>query len=170
MRGSNAALGDVDLMVEISGDTIRTATVTKANDAPESPLFSFKSEVHEFGTDEDGDPITVNIVSSDQIETETRRKSRDRWPKGLKLVHEAITGALLEKGANHRVNGDGPTVKAVSVMVARSIHAQRFVSAGDGDRDAAERQAWRRNLTKARQSDLIGAETSSGEELVWLIA
>jgi hypothetical protein len=65
MRGSNAALGDVDLMVEISGDVIRTATVTKANDAPEGPLFSFKSEVHEFGTDEDGDPITVNIVSGE---------------------------------------------------------------------------------------------------------
>jgi hypothetical protein len=59
---------------------------------------------------------------------------------------------LIEKGADHRVNGDGPIVKAVSVMVARSIHAQRFVSAGDSDRDAAERQAWRRNFAKARPS------------------
>jgi hypothetical protein len=73
MRGSNAALGDVDLMVVISGDIIRTATVTKANDAPEGPLFSFKSEVHEFGTDEDGDPITVNIVGSETV-TETAVK------------------------------------------------------------------------------------------------
>jgi hypothetical protein len=77
---------------------------------------------------------------------------------------------LIEKGADHHVNGDGPIVKAVSVMVARSIHAQRFVSAGDGDRDAAERQAWRHNFAKARQADLIGAETDKGLELVWLIA
>ena len=55
MRGSNAALGDVDLMATISGDDIRTVTVAKANDAPEGPLFSFKSDTHEFGTDEDGD-------------------------------------------------------------------------------------------------------------------
>jgi hypothetical protein len=45
-RGSNAILGDVDVMVEISGDIIRTATVTKANDMPEGPLFSFKSDIH----------------------------------------------------------------------------------------------------------------------------
>ena len=66
-RGSNALLGDVDLMVSISGEEIKTVTVTKANDAPEGPLFSFKSEVHEFGADEDGEPITVNIVSSAEV-------------------------------------------------------------------------------------------------------
>jgi hypothetical protein len=170
-RGSNALLGDVDVMVSISGDEIKTASVTKANDAPEGPLFSFKSEVHEFGTDEDGDPITVNVVSSEQVDaSQVDMRRRDKWPNGLKLVHEAITGALLDKGTDHRVNGDGPMVRAVNVMAARSIHARRFVSAGDGDREAAERQAWRRNFQKARQSDLIGAETTRGQELVWLIA
>lgn len=168
-RGSNAILGDVDLMVTISGDMIRTATVTKANDAPEGPLFSFTSEVHEFGLDEDGDPVTVNIVSSAEVSVQSAPKLRDRWPKGLKLVHDAITGALLDAGRQHQVNGDGPMVMAASVSAARSIHNQRFVSSGDGDRDAAERQAWKRNFAKARQSDLIGAETSSGEELVWLV-
>src|SRR6266851_7142950 len=69
MRGSNAALGDVDLMVTISGDLIRTATVTKANDAPEGQLFSFKSDVHHFGIDEDGDPITVNVVSGEDVQS-----------------------------------------------------------------------------------------------------
>ena len=168
-RGSNALLGDVDLMVTISGEEIKTATVTKANDSPEGPLFSFRSEVHTFGTDEDGDPVTVNVVSSDEVAAQVATKGRERWPRGLKLVHEAITGALIEKGTDHRVNGDGPSVRAVSIVEARSIHAQRFVSTGDGDRDAAERQAWRRNFNKARQSDLIGAETANGLELVWLI-
>ena len=36
-RGSNAILGDVDIMIEISGDIVRTATITKANDMPEGP-------------------------------------------------------------------------------------------------------------------------------------
>jgi hypothetical protein len=168
-RGSNAILGDVDLMVTISGDLIRTATVTKANDAPEGPLFSFKSEVHEFERDEDGDPITVNVVSSEPTDR-IQAVARTRWPKGLKLVHEAIQAALLDNGADHRVGGDGPMVRAVNVMAARSIHAHRFVSAGDGDRDAAERQNWRRNFQRARQQDLIGAETIGGQELIWLIA
>lgn len=75
-RGSNALLGDVDVMVTIGGEEIKTATVTKANDAAEGVLFSFKSEVHEFGTDEDGDPITVNVVSGEEV-SGTLPKSRE---------------------------------------------------------------------------------------------
>lgn len=68
MRGSNASYGDVDVMVEISGELVKTANVTKANDRPEGPLFSFKSETIELGTDEDGDLMTVNIVSPEAAE------------------------------------------------------------------------------------------------------
>lgn len=75
-RGSNAILGDVDVMVQISGDAVKTATVIKANDMPEGPLFSFASETHEFGTDEDGDPITVNIVSDEEV-TAPQRKAKE---------------------------------------------------------------------------------------------
>jgi hypothetical protein len=170
MRGSNAALGDVDVMVTVSGDETRTATVTKANDAPEGPLFSFKSEVHQFGTDEDGDPVTVNIVSSEEISRQLAAKPRDRWPKGLKLVRESIAEAVAADGKEHHVRGDGPPVRAVDLLAARRIHLHRYVSSGDGDRDAAERKAWQRNFAKARQSDLIGAETADGQELVWLVA
>lgn len=77
-RGSNALLGDVDVMVTISGEAVKTATVTKANDMPEGPLFSFKSEVHEFGTDEDGDPITVNVVSGEDVSAQVAAKPSDR--------------------------------------------------------------------------------------------
>lgn len=171
MRGSNAALGDVDVMVTISGDTIRTATVTKANDMAEGPLFSFKSEVHEFGVDEDGDPVTVNIVSDEVISpVPSELKSRNRWPKGLKLVHEAIAAALIDSGAEHRIAGSGPSVRAVEVHAARANHNQRYVSSGDGNRAEAERKAWTRNFKAARQGDLIGGETIDGKELIWLIA
>jgi hypothetical protein len=169
MRGSNAALGDVDLMVTISGDDTRTATVTKANDAPEGPLFSFTSEVHTFGVDEDGDPITVNVVSS-ETPSQSAVVSRTRWPKGLKLVHEAITAALIDDGADYRISGNGPLVRAVEVQAARSIHDQRYVSNGDGNRAEAERKAWARNFKGARQGDLIGGETTNGKEMIWLIA
>ncbi len=97
-RGSNAILGDVDLMVTISGDTIRTATVTKANDAPEGPLFSFKSEVHEFGTDEDGDLITVNIVSSEEV---SQVATPPREPK--LTLNERTLFAILHKATSQRL-------------------------------------------------------------------
>jgi hypothetical protein len=169
-RGSNAILGDVDVMVELSGEDIRTATVTKANDAPEGQLFSFKSEVHEFSKDEDGDPVSVNIVSAEEVSRQSASKPRDRWPKGLKLVHEAITEALLRKPVQHRVGGDGPPVTAVDVLEARSVHAQRYVSAGQGDPFEAERKAWQRNFKAARERDLISAENFENQALIWLVA
>jgi hypothetical protein len=164
-RGSNAILGDTDLMIEISGDVIRTATVTKANDAPEGPLFSFKSEVHEFGHDEDGDPITVNIVSSEEVEGRPA-KGRDRWAKGLRFVRDCVDAALIEAGTNYTIP-DGPTVR---VQIARAIHNQRYVSNGDGDRAEAERKAWGRNFKLAREANLIGGELKGGQEMIWLIA
>ncbi|MBR0884656.1 hypothetical protein JQ608_48670 [Bradyrhizobium liaoningense] len=65
------------MLVTIGGDTIKTATVTKANDIPDGPLFSFASEIIEFGTDEDGDPRTVNIVSDEDISSQSERKSAE---------------------------------------------------------------------------------------------
>ena len=114
-RGSNAQVGDVDLMVLISGDEIKTVTVTKANDAPEGPLFSFKSEVHDFGTDEDGDPITVNVVSSDAI-SQSEIKPRD--PKLTKnqqtlfgMLHAAGSAGLTLEDWNNQARDSGIGVK-----------------------------------------------------------
>jgi hypothetical protein len=116
-RGSNAILGDVDMMVEISGDIVRTATVTKANDSPEGPLFSFTSEIHEFGTDEDGDPITVNIVSSDPVST-SQPETLKRGPK-LKpnqetvfaILHSAGRAGLLLEDWNNQAKDAGIGIK-----------------------------------------------------------
>lgn len=95
-RGSNAILGDVDVMVTIGGSEIKTATVAKANDMPEGPLFSFKSDVHEFGLDEDGDPITVNIVSADELSPQDAAKPTE--PK-LSTNQRVMYRLLVEAGA-----------------------------------------------------------------------
>ena len=42
-RGSNAHLGDVDVMVQISGDTIKLAQVVKGNDQPERALAGIQA-------------------------------------------------------------------------------------------------------------------------------
>jgi hypothetical protein len=114
-RGSNAILGDVDVMVTISGDLIRTATVTKANDAPEGPLFSFESEIFEFERDEDGDPVTVNIVS-DEIPQQSAQVSND--PKLTKnqqtlfgMLHAAGAAGLTLEDWNNQARDAGIGVK-----------------------------------------------------------
>ncbi|MBP1297406.1 AAA family ATPase [Bradyrhizobium elkanii] len=118
-RGSNAILGDADVMVTISGEDIKTATVVKANDMAEGPLFSFKSEVHQFGVDEDGDPITVNIVSSEQVVQSTVATHREPRLKPnqktmLAILHDAgLAGMTLEEwNAKARDAGIGVRRKA----------------------------------------------------------
>lgn len=94
-RGSNAQPGDFDMEVTISGDAVRTAVATKRNDGPEGPLFSFGSELYDFGTDEDGDPITVNIVSSEEVSVQSAPKGRE--PK-LTENQEAMLRLLRDAG------------------------------------------------------------------------
>lgn len=113
-RGSNAILGDVDVMVEISGREIKTATVTKANDMAEGELFSFKSEVHQFGTDEDGEPITVNIVSAEEVSCEAKPaepKLSTNQRVMYRLLVEAGPGGLATDEWNELAKVNGITTK-----------------------------------------------------------
>jgi hypothetical protein len=114
-RGSNALLGDVDVMVTISGEEIKSATVTKANDAPEGPLFSFRSKIHDFGTDEDGDPITVNIVSAEQVSAQAARPTDPRLSTNqrvmFRLLHEAGIAGLMAEEWSAKAHEVGITTK-----------------------------------------------------------
>jgi hypothetical protein len=66
-RGSNAHLGDVDLMIQIMGEKTKTAKVTDANDQPDRVLAQFRAEVVELGADEDGEIETTSIVSNEEV-------------------------------------------------------------------------------------------------------
>lgn len=167
-RGSNALYGDVDVLVTISGSETKTATVTKANDLPEGPLFSFKSRNFEFGLDEDGDPITVNIVEPVEGVQSSDSLRKSKWSKGLRLVRDCIDAALIDHGTDYQIE-QGPMVRAVTVLNARQAHNERYVSNGDGDRNEAERKAWARNFKAARDAGLIGAEAKAGQEWIWII-
>jgi hypothetical protein len=96
-RGSNAQPGDFDVEVIISGDTVRTATVTKRNDGPEGPLFSFASEMYVFGQDEDGDPIDINIAVSTMAPSEKSKGHRGPSAKD-RLALKALDEVTLAEG------------------------------------------------------------------------
>jgi hypothetical protein len=90
-RGSNAKLADVDFQVQIAGDTIRSATVKKANDQPIGFLTSFRLESFDFGPDEDGDPFCTFIVSPEIISESaaTDRPLSDQQQRAIEALAEA---------------------------------------------------------------------------------
>jgi hypothetical protein len=75
--GSNQGKRITDMEVQLSGKPIRTAEIIKRNDGEEGPLFSFTNAIHEFGLDEDGEPITVSIVSDEVISSQLATKSSE---------------------------------------------------------------------------------------------
>jgi hypothetical protein len=110
-RGSNAHVGDVDVMVQISGDSIKIAQVIKGNDQPERTVAEFKMEVVETGRDEDDEPVTTSIVSVEHFEPVT---SSDRGPaksKTAKLrdIPKAALHALHECVARSGAAARRPT-------------------------------------------------------------
>jgi hypothetical protein len=52
--------------------------------------------VHDFGTDEDGDPITVNVVSSEEVSRQVARKPNE--PK-LTKNQQTLFGMLIAAGS-----------------------------------------------------------------------
>jgi AAA domain len=116
-RGSNAHLGDVDVMTQISGDTVKTAAVTKGNDQAERTLAVFKMEVVETGRDEDDEPITTSVVSADHVEALPRTKKEKLTPNQQTLfgmLHAAGAGGLMldEWNSQARDAGIGTKRKA----------------------------------------------------------
>jgi AAA domain len=113
-RGSNAHLGDVDVMIQISGDTIKVAQVVKGNDQPERTIAEFKLEAFELGRDEDGDPITTAIVSTEHFEP-----TAGAGPKAKKPNLPPLPKAALH--ALHECIADGSTARPVDAHVPAGV-------------------------------------------------
>ena len=115
-RGSNAHLGDVDVMVQISGDEIKVAQVIKGNDQPERVVAQFKLEAFELGRDEDGDPITTSIVTNEDVGDAPAQKAREpKLPANQKtmfgILHTAGKGGLLLEDWNSQAKEAGIGIK-----------------------------------------------------------
>ncbi|MCX7310253.1 MAG: AAA family ATPase [Alphaproteobacteria bacterium] len=165
-RGSNAILGDADVMVSITGDMVRTANVTKANDGPEGPLFSFKSVVHEFGFDEDNEPITVNIVSGEAVASDgssatgKRRIVMGANKVALDLLRKAVTEAGETPPASNHIP---PFTRTISTETWRRYAYSGTIS--ESDKPDSKSRAFRRAINGLQTAGLIGVWNDS----VWIV-
>jgi hypothetical protein len=121
-RGSNARLADVDLLVHLTGDTIKTATVKKANDQAEDTLTSFRLEPFDFGPDEDGDPFRTFILSPEII---TGIATKDRpLSDRQRLALEALAETVLAYGQDAPTDYQLP--HGIKVVAADQWRAEMF--------------------------------------------
>ncbi|MCJ9700868.1 AAA family ATPase [Bradyrhizobium sp. SHOUNA76] len=164
-RGSNANLGDVDLMVQISGDGgVKTATVIKINDGMEGPLTHYKLESALLGTDEDGDPITTAIISDDASVAEREAKTKVGLSDAQRRALELLTRCINDHGRPPPPSREFPqNVRVVLLNEWQAMCERGSLSAAEkkADRDKAFRRAWEGLQTKLRIACLDG--------WVWLV-
>jgi hypothetical protein len=164
-RGSNANVGDMDLMVQITGDdAVKTATVIKINDGMEGPLTHYKIESALLGVDDDGDPITTAIISDEAAEAEAEAKSKVGLTGTERRALELLTRCINDQGQSPPGSSEYP--QNVRVVLAKEWHAaceRGGMSAADErkDRDKAFRRAREGLQTKMRIACLDG--------WVWLV-
>jgi hypothetical protein len=159
-RGSNAKKGDIDLEVQISGETIKSAVVTKANDQPEGLLTSFQLEPFDFGLDEDGDPFRTFIVAKEIVSgaDTTKRRLSDQQRLALEALAEATLKHGVELPSSYRLPAG---LKSVTADQWRD----ELYAKGVLDRTAKNPRARLFELRNRLQAKrLIGVH----DDLVWL--
>jgi hypothetical protein len=170
-RGHTSLQGACDAQLAVARDSNDNiiVTVEEMKDGPHGTVVASRLDPEDVGMDEDGEKITSCVVVPVDNPVLPNKKA-SRWSHGLTVFHDAAVNALLDHGRDHRVADDGPMVKACLVADVRTEHKRLYVHNGEGDRSEAERKAWTRALKAARNNNLIGAENTNGQDLIWLIS
>jgi hypothetical protein len=107
-RGSNAFVGDVDMMVQFSGENnTRIAEIVINKDGADGVLTRYKLEVAVLGKDEDGDDITTAIVSTDKLDSD-KDISRAELSKSQRKAMELLERAIIDEGRDAPVSSEYP--------------------------------------------------------------
>jgi hypothetical protein len=164
-RGLNAHLADVDLMVQIKGDSdskLKTATIVKNNDGPEDVLTRFELEIAILGQDEDGDDITTAILSDHTFDSE-EEISRAKLNKAQRKAMEMLVRAIIDDGKPGPVSSEYPArVKMVTVEQWRTACFKGGLSPA-GTKESSDK-AFRRAMADLDAMHRIGI----WDGLVWI--
>jgi hypothetical protein len=165
-RGSSANPGDVDLMVQIKGESaVKTVTVIKINDGMEGPLTHYKIESALLGVDDDGEDITVAVISGDTAEAEQEAKTMEKLSGSERSALELLTRCINDEGRPPPASTAYPKgIQVVKLEEWRIMCERGSLSKAEikKDRDKAFRRAAEGLQTKMRIACLDG--------WVWLVS
>ena len=133
-RGSNAAEGDNDLLLQIRSDgPIKDVEIVKANELPEGPLMRFKmSPFNTAEVDEDGCPIEVWILDSEELaaaKSGIRRPLKPNQKTAYRILYDAGPQGLSQEDWNEqlRANGIGTARKADIIDIRMELKDRRLI-------------------------------------------
>ena len=151
-------------MVQIAGDDIKVATVTKANDQAEGVLTKFKAEIAVLGTDEDGADITTAIISVDPCgSVDTKLNEKVSLKPAERRAMDLLYNAVVDHGKDSpSTNEFLRKIKVVPIDTWRTYCKRGGLS--QGDTDDAFRMAFKRVTLSLANKHRIGIL----DDYVWI--
>ena len=144
----------------------RTLAIRKLRGGSTGDRIGFSLKPVSFGADEDGDEITTCVVEFKEGPV-AARTNFDPW-KVAKDLNRALLVVLAERGQDmHPFHDQGPKVRAAPLKAVRAELFKAYPSEGSDD---AKRQAWKRQLKRARDNGVVGTREIDGEDFIWLAA
>jgi hypothetical protein len=134
LRGHGALLGALDTALHVAkGPSVRTATVTKANDSEEGEKVTFSLESVELSRDADGNVTTAPVVvPAAPGEAAPAKTKAPTTAKGTQSGFRSLVYALNEVGQVAAVSNHIPAnTKVVTIDQWREYAYRSGISAGD---------------------------------------
>jgi hypothetical protein len=163
MRGHGALLGAMDTTISVvKGDTVRTATVIKANDSEEGEQVAFTLESVPIGQDGEGNQTTAPVVVPMEGMPPQSAKSA-HLTKAAQIALRALAEVLAEQGQSAPASNHIPAgVKVVEISTWRQQAYRRGISTSEEDR--AKQQAFKR----ASEHLIAGGRVGMWDKSVWI--
>jgi hypothetical protein len=158
-RGSNAGLGDDDILITLDG---KTANVAGRNDGPTGPLTTYAITSVVLGVDEDGDKVDIGIIAADTPDSD-KEISRAELNKSQRRAMELLERCIVDEGVPAPVSSEMPN--GIGKVVTREQWRHCCINGGlSGGTKESSDKAFRRSMT-----DLVGMHrVGTWKELVWI--
>jgi hypothetical protein len=174
-RGSSAKEGGVDAILALLGDREMSGEVKntrmamrKQRDGLTGFEIPFAVCVLNVGEDEDGDPITAQVIDW-KAPQPAEAKSNTNWTKTMRTLRRVLTTILADHGKTEVPFIDGPQVRACDIELVRDEFYRQHVAEGtEKKKSEARRKAFNRAVDDGKDRGVIGVREVSGVKLIWL--
>jgi len=176
-RGSSAKEGAADVVLvlladrELGGGVKNTRlAVRKQRDGISGFEIPFTVRTVETGEDEDGDPLTAQVIDWQEPQQTSPSSQEARWTPSMQTLRRLLMTALLDHGQSVRPFPDGPQVRACDAELIRAEFYRQYPADGTNkQKSAARRKAFSRSLSDGVARSLVATREVDGVQFVWLV-
>jgi hypothetical protein len=162
-RGSSAKEGASDTVIALLADRALNGTVKntrialrKQRDGVSGLEIPFSVRTIETGMDEDGDPITAQVIDWRAPQPTAKQEADPRWTRSMQLLRRVLMSVLADHGCNARPFADGPDVRACDIeLVREEFYLQHHAEGTPEQKREARKKAFNRAMKTSKERNVV---------------